>query len=389
LFNVVVVFFYVRLRLAPTRELVVFTDPLSGKRREVDLSQKSCVNPLCPDHRKKGKSNLRIRRVYGKLHDRLLLSCATCGEEFSETRGTAYYNVKKPLQTFFSVLFHLNHHDGIRDTALKVGVHRDTVMGYGRRAAEHCRKVEKRLLRNLKCIEIQLDELWSFVKKKKKNVEDIEEYLAGLGDRWTWVAFDPVSKFVIGHVSGKRVEEKCMQLLELVSKRVAKGKMLLTSDELPCYASSILRVFGKLRSFPPTGKRGRPRKPCLMPDEDILYGTVHKERKKGRVVKVEERPVYGTLEEIQEFIKKSPVSNRINTSFVERKNLDIRHRNRRMARKTQSFSKDPQMHDDLMHLTIAYGNFCRVHSSIKQSPAMALGITDHIWSIEELMSAAT
>lgn len=386
--NVVLGCIVLKLWMSRRSRIVVFTDPLSGKRREVDLSQKACVNPLCQDYGKNERNNLQIRRVYGKLHDRLLLQCARCGKEFSETRGTAYLNVKKPLQTFFSVLLYLNHHDGIRDTALKIGVHRDTVMAYARRAARQCRRIEQRLA-NLKCAELQLDELWGFVKKKQKNIDDMQEYLGGLGDRWTWLAFDPVSKFVVAHVNGRRVEEMCIQLLKRVKQRVADGKMLITSDELPLYASTLLLVFGKLKSFPLTGKRGRPRKPSLIPHENVLYGMVHKERKNGRVVRVEERAVYGTLAEIQEFLKGSPVSNQINTSFVERKNLDIRHRNRRMARKTQSFSKKPQMHDDLMDLTITYGNFCRIHSSIKKTAAMALGITDHVWSMEQLMSATT
>ena len=367
------------------RETVVFTDPETGLTRRVDISQKCCPKVTCTCYGQKNIGNLQIRRIYGKRKDRLLLRCHLCGTEFSETRNTAYYNVKKPLQTFFSVLQHLSYSDGIRDTARKTGIHRDTVLAYLRRAGKQCEKLDVFLV-GLKCIEIQLDELWSFIKKKKKNLKDIEEYLAGFGDRWTWLAFDPVSKFVIAHVSGKRVEEMCKLLLERVKERVDSKRILFTSDELKCYATWILEVFGKVVTFPRTGRRGRPKKSIKVPGKDLLYATVHKTREKGRIIKVEKRIIFGEDDEIQKILKKSPVSNHVNTSFVERKNLDIRQKNKRMTRKTQSFSKKPETHDQQMEFTLAFGNFCRVHSTTKMTPAVAIGITDHTWSLEEFMS---
>jgi len=349
------------------RAKIIVVDGRTGKKRTIDLLKKCCPHEDCPHYKQKRKGNLIYRRMYSKHNDRVLLRCTTCNRTFSETRDTAYFNVKKCLQIFFSVLTHLSYNDGIRDTARKVSIHRDTVMAYVKRAGNQSKKLEI-LLRNLRCVEIQLDELWGFIKKKKKNIKDLQEYCAGFGDRWTWLAFDPVSKFVLAHVNGKRVEENCKQLLELVKERTRSGKKLFTSDELRTYATWISKVFDV---------------------KEVLYAIVHKTREKGRVVAVEERIIYGAYEEIEKIIEQSPVSKHINTSFVERKNLDIRQKNRRMTRKTQSFSKDPGMHDYQMEFTVAFGNFCHRHSSIKKSPAMALGITDHVWSLEELMSFST
>ena len=368
--------------------IVVFTNPTTGQQRTLDLAKKCCPNPSCPFHRKRGKGNIQYKKTYGKHYDRGLLECTGCKACFSETKGTAYANVKKPLLTFFSVLRHLAYNDGIRDIGRKVGIHRDTVMRYVRRAGTHCTKLSV-LYTGLRCVEIQLDEMWSFVRKKKKNLKSMAEYLQGFGDRWTWIALDAVSKFVIAHVNGKRVEELCRKLLVLVKQRVADGKKLITSDELKVYATLILEMWGKLVAPQKTGKRGRPKQPHKVPHEEILYGIVHKTRKNGRITDVEIRAVYGALEEMQAIIEQSPVSNTINTSFVERKNLDIRQKNRRMTRKTQSFSKSPEMHDAQMEYTIAFGNFCQRHRAHGMSPAMAIGITDHIWPIEELMGFET
>jgi IS1 family transposase/transposase-like protein len=375
------------LYLCCPKQKIIFTDPVSGYKRELDLSKKCCPNKICIRYDVHGKGNIKLEKVYGKFHDRALLRCIICGKVFSETRTTAYYNVKKSLQFFFSALTFVSFNDGIRDTARKIKIHRDTVMRYVKRAGQQCRKLEV-LHVNLKCVEIQLDELWSFIKKKQKNLKNLEEYLAGLGDRWTWLAIDAVSKFVIAHVNGKRTEDLCRKLLQLVKKRVADGKHLFTSDELKVYATILLEIFGKLKTFEKTGSRGRPKDPIFLPSEDMLYAIVHKTRKKGTITDVEIKVIYGAIEEIEKILIESPVSKHINTSFVERKNLDIRQKNRRMTRKTQSFSKSVEMHDDQMDFTIAYGNFCIKHSSIGKSPAMAIGITDHIWSMEELMSFA-
>ncbi len=169
---------------------------------------------------------------------------------------------------------------------------------------------------------------------------------------------------------------------------------LMTSDEYPAYENAILEEYGVTFVPPRTGRQGRPKGPCKVPPEDLLYATVHKTRKKGRVVKVETRIVFGTQEMLAKALVKSSVSEKVNTSHLERYNATSRHMNGRQSRKVYTFSKDWDMHEWAAWFTTVCYNFCHDHASLKvkkaggyehRSPAMAAGLADHIWSVGELV----
>jgi len=242
--------------------------------------------------------------------------------------------------------------------------------------------------------EVQFDEKWSFVGKKEKHCDPAEPADAQQGDDWDHVAFDPEHRLVVSVVPGKRAEEKVHQLVRDFQGRTGGRVMnLTTSDEYPAYKAAIVEAYGAEKEVPRTGRPGRPRKPVKAPPKGLKYATVHKERKNGRVVKVTTRVVFGTLAAAPAALALSLVSKVVNSVFIERHNGSDRNRNRRKVRKTCCFSKDWQVHEAATYFTTYSYNCCwsvrtpRVKVARKKyrqrTPAMAAGLTDHIWTIRE------
>lgn len=169
---------------------------------------------------------------------------------------------------------------------------------------------------------------------------------------------------------------------------------LITTDEYRPYKAAILSAYGIPTAWPRTGKPGRPRQPRLVPPQDLIYAMVHKLRRKGRVVKVTIRRVFGTARQVATALARSAVSTQVNTSFVERFNATVRQHNSRKARKVYTFSKDLEQHVAMSWFATAYYNFCRPHLGLRlqekghwqvRTPAMAAGVSDHVWSLHEFM----
>jgi len=145
-----------------------------------------------------------------------------------------------------------------------------------------------------------------------------------------------------------------------------------------------------------TGKPGRPRNPSKVPPQKLKYATVHKTRKKGRVVKIDFRVIFGTVAAVLAALQRSQVSKAINTAFVERQNGTDRNRNARKVRKTYCFSKDWDVHQAMTYFTMYTYNFCWAVRTLREqaaegqwrqrTPAMAAGLTDHVWSLSEWLS---
>lgn len=230
----------------------------------------------------------------------------------------------------------------------------------------------------------------------KKEEVCLDEEKEERGDQWDHVVIDAESKAVISLVTGKRTKENTDELIRDFAGRVNEGEppRLFSTDDYPCYKDALLSVYGKLVFPERTGKRGRPRGP-FRTVPDMQYVTVKKHRKHRHVVSVEAEQVYGTKDELGETLESSLVSNTVNISFVERQNGTDRHLNARKARKTLEFSKDNKYHVCQSWLCMTYYNFCWDHRSLRigtmdmeyihRSPMMALGVTDHIWLIEEMV----
>lgn len=220
------------------------------------------------------------------------------------------------------------------------------------------------------------------------------------GDQWDHVVIDAESKAIISMVCGKRTKENTEELIHDFASRCNDGNPpdLFTTDDYPCYKEAFRHVYGKWEFPERTGNPGRPRE-AYQNDPDMQYATVKKQRKQGRVVSIGIEQIYGTEDALKTALESSPVSNTINTSFVERQNGTDRHLNSRKARKTLEFSKDNDYHKCHSWFCASYYNFCWDHRSLRveigireythRSPMMVLGVTHHIWSVEEMATYQT
>jgi IS1 family transposase len=235
--------------------------------------------------------------------------------------------------------------------------------------------------------EAQLDEKWSFVYKKQKHCNPAKPEDARCGDCWDHVALDPEHRLVLSVIVGKRTDKNATQLVhELHERTDGRFINLISSDEYPAYATAIAQVYAEPEVVP-TGKTAVERLP-----EDLVYATVHKIREQNRVVKVETRLVFGTLRNLAAALVWSVLAF-VNTVFIERSNGTDRLRNSRKVRKTYRFSKDWGVHEAMTYFTLYSSNYCnsvrtlRVEVAPKKyrqrTPAMAAGLTDHVWSLEE------
>jgi IS1 family transposase len=242
--------------------------------------------------------------------------------------------------------------------------------------------------------EVQLDERWSFVGRKEKTIESSGGESTSEGDHWDHTAIDAESRLLVSLVAGKRTSENCDKLVEDVKKRTGdRTNIFFTSDEHAPYVKAIEKAYGK--QVTPSKKPGPGRNPGprLEMPPDLCYATVKKTREKGRVVKVDRTLVFGSLILLSICLLASMVSKTINTAFVERNNGTERGKNARKRRKTLCFSKDIEIHNAASYF-VGYGyNFLwpvrtlALQSvdgrKIERTPAMAAGLTDHIWTLKE------
>jgi hypothetical protein len=244
---------------------------------------------------------------------------------------------------------------------------------------------------------VQFDEKWAFVAKKEKHCDRDNPADDHCGDCWDYVALDAEHRLVVSALVGKHSAEH-VDLLVADFRRRTGGRLmnLMTSDENPAYEEAILDSYGEEYQPRRQGRRGR--RPALRkrPPKGLTYATVHKTREKNRVVKVEQRVIFGTLAAVAAALAVSSVSTAVNTVFVERENGTDRNRNARKVRKTYCFSKDWEVHEAVSYFTLYSYNFCRPVRTLRQgsrregyrqrTPAMAAGLTDHIWTLKEWLS---
>ena len=241
---------------------------------------------------------------------------------------------------------------------------------------------------------MQCDEKWAFVGKKEANCDPDNPDDEQQGDHWDHVALDAEHRLVLSVVPGKRTAENVQTLLQDVKERLGgRTPNLITTDEYPAYETAVLRAFGDEVVPEPTGKPGRPRDPYFAPKPDLNYATVHKTREKGRVTKIDYRVIFGTVASVMAALGLSRASKTVNTAFVERQNGSDRNRNGRKVRKTYCFSKDWGVHQAATYFTMYSYNFCWPVRTLRQrgsddhwqarTPAMAAGLTDHVWSLSE------
>jgi IS1 family transposase len=332
--------------------------------------------------------------------------CKGCGSSVSLRYGPAYLGLEADPLIFDTAVRALAEGNSLRATARIVQVDKDTVSDWLNRAAQPCRLVMLYLWRNLHLTECQLDELWSFVHTKEGHLDWAKIYGETDGEAWVGLAFAPVWRLGLAFVVGKRTQERANLLLNRVAHVTDDHIPFFTSDQLPEYRAALLDTYGMWHQPPRQGNRGPQPKPRQIPLPGLLYAQVVKTRAKGRVVAVKNKVVFGSSKAVADTLAASPVSHTLNTSFIERDNLTQRPHNRRLARRTNGFSKELTWLEKQRWLSLAYYHLVLPHHSLRQplltpeptrgtgsprlwqllTPAMVAGITDHLWTTTELLS---
>jgi IS1 family transposase len=214
---------------------------------------------------------------------------------------------------------------------------------------------------NLPCTRIECDEIWSFCHTKKKNLSEAKKGQFGYGDVWTWTAICADTKLIPTWAIGNRDAETGKLLMQDLASRL-KNKVQLTSDGHKIYLEAVEDAFGADIDYAMLIK---------------IYGNNSKEDEKryspAECTGAEKKAITG-----------NPDKDLISTSYAERHNLTIRMSNRRFTRLTNAFSKKVENLMCSVALTFMHYNFCRIHSSLRVTPAMEAGVSDRIWDLEEV-----
>jgi len=207
---------------------------------------------------------------------------------------------------------------------------------------------------------------------------------------------DPESRLLLVVVPGERSAENCKKAVQEVHRRTdGNGAMLLTSDGYKAYATAIEETYGIWVQPERKPGPGRPPNPRREMPIGLVYATVTKRREKGRVVEVTRAIVFGMACLLAVWLWRSKVSNKVNTAFVERNNATDRHQNARKRRKGYCFSRSKRMHDAATYFVSYSYNFCWAVRTLRvkkdgawkaRTPAMAAGLTDHVWSLAEWLT---
>lgn len=228
-------------------------------------------------------------------------------------------------------------------------------------AGEASLAIHDELVRDVEAKRIQCDEIWSFCYAKERNAEKAKAAPENAGDVWTWTAIDADTKLILSYFVGDRGQKSAVTFMSDLRRRVT-GRPQITSDQWHRYEPSIRHAFGGYVDFAQLVK--------------IFCAT----RGEGRYSPGE---CCGTKTKV---VIGDPDPAHISTSYVERQNLTMRMSMRRFTRLTNAFSKKLDNHVAALALYFVFYNFCRIHKTLKVSPAMEAGVTDRLWSFEDVVA---
>ncbi len=272
---------------------------------------------------------------------------------------------KLSTQDRVAILNCLSEGMGINATARVTGKSKNTILKLLADVGEACALYQDRVMRNLKCQRIECDEVWSFVGAKQKNVTD--EHPEGFGDCYTFTAIDPDSKLIPCWLVGVRSANCTFDFMLDLAPRLA-GRIQLTTDGFGPYVNAVEAAF-----------RG-----------NVDYGIVNKKYgAEANLREAKRRYSPATLTSIEKLrVMGNPDEKKVSTSIVERSNLSLRMSNRRFGLLTNAFSKKLENHMHAVSFYFMIYNFVKIHKSIKTTPAMEAGVTDFLWSMEDIVMMA-
>jgi IS1 family transposase len=267
---------------------------------------------------------------------------------------------KLPLTKRVQILAMLCEGSSMRSISRVADVSINTVTKLLIDAGEACLTLHDETVRNVHASRVQCDEIWSFAYAKQKNVASAKAAPAGAGDIWTWTALDADTKLIVSYFVGDRSGESAMVLMDDLRSRII-NRTQITTDGHRVYLEAVEGAFG----------------------DDVDYAQLVKLY--GPTITAPGR--YSPAECIGSCklrVAGSPDIAHVSTSHVERQNLTMRMSMRRFTRLTNGFSKKFDNHVHALALYFAFYNFCRIHKTLKVTPAMAAGITDKLWSLEDI-----
>lgn len=255
--------------------------------------------------------------------------------------------------------------NSLRAVTRMVGCSINTVTKFLVDVGTACDIYQNETLRNLTCKRVQIDEIWSFCYSKAKNTS-MEDRQAGRGDVWTWVALDADTKLVASWLVGPRNTEHAHVFVNDLASRLA-NRVQFTSDGYKAYLKAVDHAFGGDIDYG-----------MLIKIYGVADGSQHEKRYSPGICK---GTIIGT-------VSGHPEEKHVSTSFVERQNLTMRMGMRRFTRLSNGFSKKIENHANAVAMHYMYYNLGRIHKTLRVTPAMEAGISDHVWSLEEIAKLA-
>jgi IS1 family transposase len=253
----------------------------------------------------------------------------------------------------------------VRSTCRMTGASKGAVLRLLEELGTACAEYHDRHVRKLKVRRLQCDEIWSFVGSKAKNTS-LEKKAQGWGDTWTWTAIDAETKLCVSYLVGGRDSGWAHEFMQDCADRIS-NRVQITTDGHKAYLEAVENSFGADIDYAQLQK---------------IYGAPSEQEQRryspARCIGADMKVVSG-----------DPDPRHVSTSYVERQNLSMRMGMRRFTRLTNGFSKKAENHCHAIALYFMYYNFCRVHQTLRVTPAMEAGLTDHVMSIEDICSLVT
>ena len=376
-----------------------------GRKRQVDTGHHVCPNPDCPYRGWVGWGNLRANGHPNSGPWRQLL-CVVCRRYFLETLGTLFHGQRAAVELIVRVIACLAEGLGLRGTARVFEVAPNTVLQWLVEAAEQLRAFSQHFLYDLRVRQGQLDELFALLSAVRDGEVSETEAIERLerAPQWVWVAMDPESKLRLALDVGDRTLALAQRFVHYVAQVLAPDcAPLFLTDGFREYLRALLTHYGHWVQPPRRQATGPHPKPRWMPQPQLLSAHVVKTVRRRRLVDVQPRVVFGSLEAVNHVL--APLGWHINTAFVERLNLSIRQHVAAVGRRVSTLCKGEDGLRQQLALYHVYYNFCLPHASLRQplpqpqptngtgsaklwplyTPAMAAGLTDHVWTLREVL----
>jgi IS1 family transposase/transposase-like protein len=376
-----------------------------GRPRQVDASKQFCPQPRCASYGWMGLGNIRANGYPNGGRWRQL-QCRSCKQYFLETHGTPVHGKRVPPELLGWAVGAVAEGLGIRAVARVFAVDPNTVLQWVTEVGDQAAAFSRYFRRDVQSTQVQVDALFALLSAMKAGEVREDEALPRLArsPHWVWVALDPVTKLLLAIEVGERTLAMAQCLLHQVAQVVAPdGVPFFLTDGFTEYLRAVLTHSGHWVQRPRCWATGPVPKPRWLPLPQLQYAQVSKTTRRCRLVAVSSRVVFGTLAAVKQVL--AAQSWQINTAFIERVNLSIRQHVAAVGRRVTPLGKgEVGLRQQLALYQLDY-NFCLPHASLRLplpqpeptngrgsakrwrpcTPAMAAGLTDHVWTLREVV----